>query len=654
MIPKIRAFIARFDPNIAVLISAAYLGCMSLTRLLLILPAILVSPHAAQACWDTPNQACFADLWQDEAMAYHADGPKAERLFDLIDWEVIPPGETSARTLMQDIHYKDLVAHHAATNADDQPGLSETEQALRLLMGLPEELPAPEVNSDYLFEIYLLSLATNDRNLSGEWYLRLPEFMRSNPEVPSPDGTPKYPDPYLTAQADALTALTHLRAGAVDKAVTAAQGIQGEPGFLTWRALARHAIAKDDAALLARAVTGLDTTFTQQENQPFDEEAFERAIEVAEAEFALTGDADALVSALESSDPLAYALPVGAGITVALAHRYLNHLENKAGEDGFETALDAMQQALQNRDEEDDATPMLNARTALRLGLEDETNRLITMTDTHFPGVPGFYLYDLPPEPEPWAEAWLDRMITRFDHIVANSHTYDTREYWNIWLEQDALEAAIDIAQTLALYDRRHEAHDFADRALAYLETLPRRYPDAVRSNLAALFDGETAAFLYPPDVAIPRMRRLGMDETLIQYAFANARRPVIALKLLAGQEGYRSLSHWMKRAPEVPDYLRASYTDILRPLIEQEPARLFEQGYPNLAQALHVEAAVYWANQGDWAAAQRHYNLIEDATGKHGPAPAVRNRLVVLRDIARHLSTTPAPVAYPHEDFAL
>ncbi len=605
-------------------------------RTLLVLPILLLGVTPAHACWQSPTAACFGQLWQDQTLAYIATGPKVRRLYDLIDWGVILLGEGPARAVLQDVTYDDLVAHHATEN--DAFGAQS----------------APVVNPDYLYEIYRLSLATNDRNLPLEWYVRLPEVLRNSPDVLSPDGTPKYPDPYRTAQTAAVSALTHLREGDVTKAVSAAENIQGEPGFLTWRALARHAIDSNDTALLARAVTGMRDTVSTQEAPPFDDEAFERALQAAEAEYAQTGDPDALVHALESADPSAYALPVGVGITVALAQRHLNRLDQKSADDGFDAALRATQRALQTNEDEDDATPMLNARTAMRLGLQDEAERLIAMTDTHFPGVAGFFLYDLPSEPVPWADAWLDRMIARFDHIAANPGLYDTRAYWDIWLEQEALDTAIDIAQLLALYDRRDDAHDFADRATAFLKTLPQQYPGSNLSVLATIFEGETAAYLYPWDVAIPRMRALDMDETLMQYAFANARRPVLALKLMAQQQGYRSLSHWMGLTNTVPAYLRDEYITLLTSLIEEEPARLIAQGYPNLAQALYAEAAVFFATQGDWDAARRQYDQIADTTGKYGPSPAIRNRLVVLRDIARHLSAEPAPVIYPYQDFAL
>jgi hypothetical protein len=623
-------------------------------RLFLALPVLLFLTAPARACWQAPSATCFAQLWQEEALAYHAEGPKIQRLYNLIDWGAVPPGEATARALLQDLSYDELVAFHAADQSNTDATTTNAEHALRLLLGLSTDTTPPEVSPAYLLDIYLLSLVTNDPNLSSDWYQRLPDYMQNAPDVPSPDGEPENPDPYVAAQDAALAVLTDLRDGRVDEAAAAAANLEGEPGFLVWRALARHAIATDDIVLLTRAAAGLNATLSPQDTPPLADEAFERAMQAAEAEFARTGDPDALAHALESADASAYSLPVGARITAALAQRHVSRLAGRQGEDGFDAALQAMRQALLNMEDEDDATPMLNARTALRLGLEGEARQLIDMVEASFPGVPGFFLYDLPDRPEHWANDWLDLMITRFDTIVANPDAYHGRDYWGIWLDQDALNAAIEITQRLVLYERRDAAQDFADRAMAYLKSLPTLYPGAAGTDLVALFDGETAAFLYPPDVAIPRMRRIGMDETLIQYAFAKAGRPVIALKLLEGQEGYRNLSHWMKHASELQDPWRAEYIDTLAPLIAVEGERLIEQGYPDLSQTLHAQAAAFWVAQGNWPAAQRHYEKITNVTGDDGSSSGMFNRLVALRDIVAALSPQPAPVQYPYDDFAL
>lgn len=628
---------------------------MTPLRALLILPMLLLWAAPARACWQSPTAACFQDLWQDQTLAYHAQGPKVERLIDLINWGVVPPGEDTATALLQDTSYADLVAFEAAQAApEDTASESETQHALRLLLGLTTSAAPPEVNTDTLLEVYLLARRTGDQAQAAEWYQHLPDYIQSLPEVPSPDGSVQYPDPYVIAQTKVLEVLTLLRDGRAEDAATEAKDMSGEAGFVVWLALARLAIDTQDTSLLTRAVNGLNASLVSKPLPPFAQEALERALRAAEAEFNQTGDPDAIVHALEASNPTAYVLPIGARITAALAQRHLANVTGIPTQDDFDDALAAMSEALQTRADEDDATPMLNARTALRLGLTDEADQLIAMVDAQFPGVAGFFLYDMPATPEPWANAWLDRMITRFDTIAATPQDYEMREYWPIWLDQDALGAAIDITQRLALYDRRDDAQAFADRAQAYLAQLPQLYPGSIGVDLARIFEGETAAYLYPPDVAIPRMRALGMDATLMEYAFAQSGRPVLALKLVAGDQGYRSLDHWIKQTPEVPDYLRDDYTNLLKTLIEAEPARLIDQGYPDLAQSLHVEAAGFYASLGDWPAAQRHYGQITDVQGTYGPTPAARNQLLILRDIAKLLSDTPTPVQYPYEDFAL
>lgn len=624
-------------------------------RALLALPILVLFSGPVQACWHSPTAQCFTQSWQDQALAYHAAGPKVQRLYDLIDWAVIPKGDAPARMLLDGITYDDLVAHDAALRTSDgTPEVSEAERAMLMLFGLNPDAALPEVATDYLYEVYALALATGDADLATRWHQRLPDYLRQAPETPGPDGRPALLDPYQSAQAAALVALTDLQAGQVQAAATQAAQIEGEPAFLTWRALAQHAIDAGDTVLLTRAVNGLNASLVAKPMPPFAEEALKRALRSGQAELDATGDPDALVHAFEAADPSSYILPVSARITAALAQRYLQSLTGAQGDDGFDDALAAMQTALETRTDEDDATPMLNARTALRLGMQVEASRLITLVDAHFPGVAGFFIYDLPDAPTPWANDWLDLMIARFDQIIARPGQFETRDYWTLWLDQDALSTAIDITQRLAQYDRRDDAQAFADRALAYLAQLPGLYGDTSGVSLAAIFDGETAPFLYPPDVAIPRMRRLGMDETLIQYAFADAGRPVISLKLLAGLDGYRNLSHWMTLTSDVPEYLRADYIDTLRPMLSNEAARLVAQGYPDLAQTFHAEAAVFWATQGDWQTAQTHYDQITDTSGGDDPASAIRNRLVALRDIVAVLDPVAAQVQYPYEDFAL
>lgn len=624
---------------------------MHLMRSLAALPLLILLASPARACWDSPTAACFGALWQDQALAYTAESPGVQRLYHLIDWGVVPPGEEAARALLSGLTYEALVAHHA-TDAGSAAATeqSQAEQALRLLLGLDEATP-PEVSPDHLVEIYRLARATNDRGIAESWVPHLPEYITLRADFTNPDGTRPETDPYVTAQNEAIAALTDLRAGRVKEATAAAASITGEPGFLTWLALARHAIAQDDILLLTRATRGLTASLAPVDAPPFDEEAFARALEAAEAEFARTGDPDALVAVLESANHSTFELPTGAAITAALAQRYLHTLTDTPGDDGFDAALEAMQQALQNREDEDDATPMLNARTALRLGMVDEAERLIAMVDAHYPGVAGVYLYDLPADPEPWAEAWLARMIARVDHVIANPDAYDTRDYWDIWLDQDALAATIAITQTLARYDQREEAYDFAERARTYLQSLPASAGD---SDHAAIFERETAAFLYPWDVALPRLRKLGADTSAMAHAFARANRGDIALKLLATEEGYRALDHWIDHTFEVEDPWREDYINLLRPLIEQEATRLTAAGYPELAQAHHAKAAAFYARLGDWPAARHHYELITDVESKHGPSPGLYHGLTALRDIVAHLSPAPEPVAYPYEDFAL
>lgn len=624
---------------------------MCLMRSLAALPLLILLASPARACWDSPTAACFSALWQDRALAYHGADPGVQRLYDLIDWGVVPPGEKAARALLSGLSHDDLAAHqNAQAGSAAATEQSRAEQALRLLLGLEAGSP-PEVSSGHLVAIYRLALAANDRALAQKWYAHLPDYLQDAPDLPAPDGSTLHLDPYVAAQARAISALTDLRAGRVEQATRVAAGITGEPGFVTWLALARHAIAQNDTLLLTRATQGLTDTLAPADAPPFDEEAFERALQAAEAEFAQTGNPEALVAVLESADHAAFELPTGARITAALAQRHLHRLTGAATDDGFDAALEAMRQALQTREDEDDATPMLNARTALRLGMTDEAERLIAMVDAHFPGVAGVFLHDMPAEPSPWAGAWLDRMIARVDHVIANPDEYDTRAYWDIWLDQDALDTLIDITQTLARYDRRDEAHDFAERARAYLQGVST---GAGASDHAAIFERETAAFLFPWDVALPRLRRLEADTSTIARAFARANRGDIALKLLATMQGYRALDQWIDHGFELQDPWREDYITLLRPLIEEEAARLTAAGYPGLAQAHHAKAAVFYARIGDWPAARSHYEQITDVEGKNGLTPGIQNRLTVLREIATLLSPLPAPVAYPYEDFAL
>jgi len=596
-------------------------------RPILTLMFVLASALPARACWDTPNTTCFTDLWHSEAMGYHADDPTITRLYDLIDWGGVPGSAAAARSLLRDLTYDDLVAHHA---------------------------PLPEVDPHYLVEIYRISLQAGDANRSNEWSQRLPEDLQSSPQLLNPDGTRKPPDPFARMQAHTIATLTHLRDGDTGAAATSASQATGEPAFLAWRAIARHAIAADDMILLTRATTGMTAALPPIKTLAFDRRAFDLALQAAEDEYARTGDPDAMSAVYESGNRAAQDLPVGAYITAALARRYLLHRTGRVGDDGFDTAVTAMTKALQNGWDDDDFTPMLNARTALRLGLTDEALQLIEMTFTHYPGVPGFSLFDLPEEPSPWADQWLDLMMARFDMLITDPTPYQTREYWDIWLDQDALSAAIAITQRLALDDRRDVVFAFAGRAMAYLGERPMPYPQQAPDNQAAVFVGETAAFLYPGEVAIPRMRAAGLTDDQIVDAFAQANRLNIALLVLEAQPGPRNMTYWMAYTPQVPDWQRDEYITALRPLIGEEAARLMADGHPEQAQVFNADAAAFWARQGDWPVAQGYYEQIKDVVGKYGPIPATRSRIKALQSIARGLNPAPAQIVYPYDDFAL
>lgn len=462
------------------------------------------------------------------------------------------------------------------------------------------------------------------------------------------------PDPFAQMQAHTIATLTHLRDGDTGAAATSASQATGEPAFLAWRAIARHAIATDDMILLTRATTGMTAALTPIQAVPFDRHAFDLALQAAEDEYARTGDPDVMTAVYENGNRAAQDLPVGAEITAALARRYLLHRTGQTGEDGFDAAVTAMTKALQNGWDDDDITPMLNARTALRLGLTDGALQLIDMTFAHYPGVPGLALFDLPEEPSPWADQWLDLMMARFDMLIADPTPYQTREYWDIWLDQDALSAAIAITQRLSIYDRRDDAFAFEDRAMAYLGERPMPSAQQAPDNQAAVFVGETAAFLYPGEVAIPRMRAAGLTDNQIVDAFAQANRLNIALLVLEAQAGPRNMTYWMAYTPQVPDWQRDAYITALRPLIGEEAARLVADGYPELAQVFNADAAAFWASQGDWPAAEGYYDQIQDVMGKYGAMPAARSRIKTLQSIARGLKPEPAQIVYPYDDFAL
>ena len=596
-------------------------------RPILTLMFVLASALPARACWDTPNAACFTDLWHSEAMGYHADDPTITRLYELIDWGGVPGTAAAARSLLRELTYDDLVVHHA---------------------------PLPEVDPHYLAEIYRISLQAGDANLSNAWSQQLPEDLQVSTHLLNPDGTRKPPDPFAQMQAHTIATLIHLRDGDTGAAATSASQATGEPAFLAWRAIARHAIAADDMILLTRATTGMTAALPPIQAVPFDRRAFDLALQAAEDEYARTGDPNAMSAVYESGNRTAQDLPVGAYITAALARRYLLHRTGRVGDGGFDTAVTAMTEALQNGWDDDDITPMLNARTALRLGLTDEALQLIDMTFTHYPGVPGLALFDLPEEPSPWADQWLDLMMARFDMLIADPSPYQTREYWDIWLDQDALSAAVAITQRLSLYDRRDDAFAFEDRAMAYLGEPPMPSPQQAPDNQAAVFVGETAAFLYPGEVAIPRMRAAGLTDDRIVNAFAQANRLNIALLVLEAQPGPRNMTYWMAYTPQVPDWQRDEYITALRALIGEEAARLMADGYPEQAQVFNADAADFWASQGDWPAAEGYYDQIQDVVGKYGAMPATRSRIKALQSIAQGLNPGPAQIVYPYDDFAL
>ncbi|WP_371225231.1 hypothetical protein [Roseovarius sp. 2305UL8-3] len=626
---------------------------------------LLLSMSPARACWDAPEPACFTKLWSDQALSYVAEGPRVARLYHLIDWGVVPRGEAAARTLLEGLSYDALAAHQAAqTETEGNPMLDmlapngtekpSVELALLLMMGYLNTPDNAAVPTDYLLVLYDIARQTGDLQTAASWFARLPDYLQADPDVVGPDGSSGAPDLFAEAQAHAIATLAHLQSDEIEAAQSRAAQATGEPAFMAWKAIARHAIEMDDMGRLAQAVTGMRASFQSTAATTFDEEAFERAIEAAEAEYSATGDPDALVYAYESADPSAYDLPPVARLSVAVAARYLSIQTGETGDDGFDAALAILAEALQSGLEEDSGAMMRNARTALRLGLEDEATQIIDMALANDPGVPSFELFDLPDEAEPWAETWVSWMLARYNAIIDDPSPYETRDYWSIWVGEDALSEAIELTRALAFYEYRDETYSFALRASAYLGALPTRYPDLTEFNHAQLFERETAPLVFPADVASQRMQKSGMDVLSMAYAFADAKRPDIALIALDAQDGLRNLGHWMTYTGKVPEWQRPEYITALRPLIEDEIKRLAADGYPELAQDLSAKAAVFMAGIGDWPAARGYYDRLEDVTGTYGPAPAIRNRLIALRDIAAGLSSDPPRIEYPYEDFAL
>ena len=616
----------------------------------------------ALACWSTPDAYCFTRMWHDEALAHAAAPPRVAHLYDLLDWGVVPPGPDTALALLDGLGLDDLKAHHDALRAAEEPGIRNPmgdnaepsfEIALLMLLGLFNSSEPEEIDHNYLLSIYDLARQTGNRDIAQRWYDALPPQMIALTGVESPDGTAPHPDPYRDAQAHTVATLQHLQSDHLSAAILAAEQATGEPAFLAWLALARHAIAHNDTALLMRASQGLDTALNAPTSPDMNEETFELALQAAEEEFARTGDPDAIAHVYEQMGG-ADILPVGAGLTVALVRRHLNRETGQDQADGWAEALAAIARATQNHEDEDDATAMRNARTALRLGLADEATQIVDQMFRDFPGVPGFQLHDLPATPEPWADGWLTRMIARYDAIIADPGPFETRDYWSTWQSQEALGEAIHITRQLALYGRVDEARSFADRAHAYLAKLDAADPENTLEPQAQIFILETTAWLDPPEQAATRYRQAGQRLSGLAYSYQRIGRFDLALQLVRDETGLRNLGHWMQQADDVPPDQHAAYTATLYDLIEDEIARLGRDGYPTLVQELLGHASGFAASQGDWSRAEGYYQRIQDATGKYGTIPGARNRMLTLRDITLFLSPPDAAIAYPYDDFAL
>ncbi|QGX96895.1 hypothetical protein EI983_00795 [Roseovarius faecimaris] len=622
-------------------------------RLLLKLSALAIStltPLEARACWEAPTPECFTAKANEMTLAYHAEGPALARLHDLIAWDMLPSDAAAARIMLNGLTYEDLIAYHAA----DDPGAPDDdsfERALLLTLGLVDPGAVEPVPGEDLLAIYSLALQTEDPVLAARWYDHLPDYLAATSGLPAPDGADAKPaDPYAEAQAEAISALTHLREGRIEASVERATGLSGEAGFLIWRALARHAIDTEDMTLLTRAVAGMQTALTPPEEQPFDEETFALALEAAEREFARTGDPDAMAHVYEMFDTHTAALPTGAALTAALARRYLMRETGQTGEDGFDAALADMARAMRTGEDEDDATPMRNARTALRLGLEAEADALIEMVFATYPGVPRLFLSDLPGASAPWANAWLDRMLIRYDTITADPSAFEARPYWSLWSDQDALDGAIAITRRLALYGRHDEAREFAHRALGHIARVTggAMLPDGISQS--ATFEAETAPVLLAPQDAVTRMQALGYDAVRMAYALADAGQYLPALALIREVDGVRPLGHWINEVTRVPDPMKHDYLQLLSRLIEEEITRLAAAARPDLGQELRVLAVSFHAGQGDMATARRYFEQIEST----GTTPAIYYQLAALRGTARTLDPALRPVAYPYDDFAL
>lgn len=631
---------------------------------------LLLCPVPAFSCWSGPTETCFAKQWTAQALAHYAEGPPVARLYDLIDWDVVPSGQAAARTLLGDLDYEDLLAHELRRQEQAGPsdssgnplldimfpnGLDEPslDLAVMLMLGYfnaadPDEIEA--VPSDHLMAIRNIAVQSGDADKVRYWTSLLPDYLLASPELlgtgAGADGAPMSP------QAHAIATLEALRDGDSTAAVRSAASAEGEPAFLAWLAIARAAIDRDDMSLLDRAITGMAQGFANTSTVEMTEEEFDRALAAAEAEYATTGDADRIVHLYESLETTGGALPEGVRLSIALARRVLNLRTGQDDSDDFYAVLSEVEDAFRTRMDEDDITLMRNARTALRLGLDEEADRIIDLAFTHFPGVPSFELDDLPDAPAPWANAWLNLMLARYDAIAREPSELPQRDYWDVWLAQYALSESIDAMRVLARYDRITEAHAFADRAEAYLHQLAASYPKYSLGDLATLFRTEVALILLPPDESAAHLREMGVTEASIALAFARTGRFELAADYLSQAEGMRNLPYWMRQVPNVPAAQRQGFVDKLTMLIDEEMDRV--AAYPMLVQELFYEATLFHAEIADWRGAKHYFDRIEDMQSD-ATLPATLFRLLALRDLSRMLADQAAkPILYPFDDFAL